>query len=88
MAKDLTEDTFVMLMSQLLIEFWVEISFTLSVVCLISRLYPAEYAPLIVRQRQVWLETLDRLKWSLILMLSLVFAEVFLMTTDFEVVVA
>mmetsp|Transcript_20080 Transcript_20080/g.37298 ORF Transcript_20080/g.37298 Transcript_20080/m.37298 type:complete len:441 (-) Transcript_20080:188-1510(-) len=78
-AKDLDADNFLRLFVQFIIELLLEIIFTFCAINHVSKLYPDSYHPL-----KVWSRIVGLFSIPITLMLTLVFAETFLIISDFD----
>lgn len=71
---------------QLVIEFWLELTFTIITMTVISKFYLGMFHPMEVRTIQAWNKTVGAFSLPITLMLALVFAETFLIMTDLDIV--
>mmetsp|Transcript_20084 Transcript_20084/g.37304 ORF Transcript_20084/g.37304 Transcript_20084/m.37304 type:complete len:212 (-) Transcript_20084:188-823(-) len=78
-AKDLDAESFLRLFVQFIVELFIEITFTICAIAYISKLYPGSYHPL-----KVWSRIVGLFSIPITLMLTLVFAETFLIISDFD----
>mmetsp|Transcript_20069 Transcript_20069/g.37280 ORF Transcript_20069/g.37280 Transcript_20069/m.37280 type:complete len:436 (-) Transcript_20069:188-1495(-) len=83
-AKDLDAESFLRLFVQFIVELFIEITFTICAIAYVSKLYPDSYHPLKASPRQVWSRIVGLFSIPITLMLTLVFAETFLIISDFD----